>query len=347
MAVTIQIKRGAHASLPTLAAGEFGFETDTFDVYVGDGATNHKISSKNDFTDALDTKLDGIEASADVTDAVNVASSIHGVSDKAAPLAANDEFALIDSAASNVLKKVYWSTIKSYIDGVAIGIDLKNPVRVATAGVLPACTASGAGVGKTLTASAVGVLTVDGVATVLNDRILVKNQVEDIDNGIYKVTTAGTAGVAFILTRAIDADTDAEVTYGMLCFVREGTANGNEAWMLTTPDVIDVDVTELTFTQFSSIASTTTFIALTDTPANYTDAGLKVTRVNAGADALEFVAFAATYLDATEGGTHEEAGKAPTSGALYHHGIATTGVHGASGNTLLHSGSTIDGGAFV
>jgi hypothetical protein len=141
------------------------------------------------------------------------------------------------------------------------------------------------------------------VATVLNDRILVKNQVEDIDNGIYKVTTEGTAGVAFILTRATDADTDAEVTYGMLCFVREGTANANEAWMLTTPNVIDVDVTELTFTQFSSIAGTTTFIALTDTPANYTDAGLKVVRVDADADALEFVAFAATYLDATEGGT--------------------------------------------
>jgi hypothetical protein len=318
MAVTIQIKRGIHASLPTLAAGEFGFETDTYDVYIGDGAANHQVNPS----------------------ATNVGAVLHGVSEKTT-MHVDDEFAFIDSEAANALKRLKWTTVKAYIDGVAIGIDLKDPVRVATAGVLPACTAAGAGAGKTLTANAVGVL------TVLNDRILVKNQVEDIDNGIYKVTTEGTAGVAFILTRATDADTDAEVTYGMLCFVREGTANANEAWMLTTPNVIDVDVTELTFTQFSSIAGTTTFIALTDTPANYTDAGLKVVRVDADADALEFVAFAATYLDATEGGTHEEAGKAPTSGALYHHGIATTGVHGAGGNTLLHSGSTIDGGAFA
>ena len=46
MANTIQVKRGADASLPMLNAGEFGFSTDTHQLYVGDGATNHEITSK-------------------------------------------------------------------------------------------------------------------------------------------------------------------------------------------------------------------------------------------------------------------------------------------------------------
>ena len=54
--------------------------------------------------------------------------------------------------------------------------------------------------------NAVGVLTVDGFATGLNDRVLVKNQVTGADNGIYRVTTQGTADVAAVLTRATDAE---------------------------------------------------------------------------------------------------------------------------------------------
>lgn len=69
--------------------------------------------------DAMETKLATIETSADVTDAGNVGSSIHGASAKTAPVDA-DTMPLIDSAASNVLKKVTWAnikaTLKSYFD---------------------------------------------------------------------------------------------------------------------------------------------------------------------------------------------------------------------------------------
>ena len=73
----------------------------------------------NDATYGLATKLDTIEAAADVTDAVNVASSIHGVAGKTPPIDA-DELGLIDSAAANVLKKLTWAnvkaTLKTYFD---------------------------------------------------------------------------------------------------------------------------------------------------------------------------------------------------------------------------------------
>jgi len=92
-------------------------------------------------------------------------------------------------------------------------------------------------------------------------------------------------------------------------------------------------------------AGVNTFLELTDAPANYTDDGLEIVRVNVGEDALEFVAFAATYLEASP--SNGEAGKAPDSNWAFDHDAATTGVHGAGGSTLLHSGSTIDGGAFA
>lgn len=56
-------------------------------------------------TAAQITKLDAIEALADVTDAVNIASSIVGVADKATPVGA-DSLGLIDSAAGNALKEL-------------------------------------------------------------------------------------------------------------------------------------------------------------------------------------------------------------------------------------------------
>ena len=45
MSNTIQIKRGAKASLPTLSQGEFGLCTDTDDVYIGNGVTNIQMGN--------------------------------------------------------------------------------------------------------------------------------------------------------------------------------------------------------------------------------------------------------------------------------------------------------------
>lgn len=76
-------------------------------------------SQKGLMTAAYATKLDGIEAAADVTDAGNVGSSIDGATAKTTPVD-GDTMPLIDSAASNVLKKVTWAnikaTLKTYFD---------------------------------------------------------------------------------------------------------------------------------------------------------------------------------------------------------------------------------------
>ncbi len=142
---------------------------------------------------------------------------------------------------------------KNYVDSIATGLIMKASCRLITTAALPSNTAAGSGVGKTLTMNAVGILTLDGSATVLGDRLLVNNEASGINNGIYEVTTEGTGGVAAILTRAEDFDEDGEVLAGSFTFVTEGTTHADEGWVLTTDDPITVDTTSLSFSKFSSI----------------------------------------------------------------------------------------------
>ena len=71
------------------------------------------------------------------------------------------------------------------------------------------------GVGATLTNSGTqGTLTIDGVTTNLNDRILVKDQTTRTQNGIYVVTNVGDGSTAWVLTRATPEDQPSELSGG-------------------------------------------------------------------------------------------------------------------------------------
>jgi len=140
---------------------------------------------------------------------------------------------------------------KAYVDATSSGLDIKSSVRLATTANLTA-TSSGTGVGHTLTNSgSFAVFALDGITAVLGDRVLLKNQTTAKDNGIYTVTTVGTVSTNWVLTRATDADQNAEVTSGMFTFVEEGSTLANSGWVLSTTGAITVDTTSLAFTQFS------------------------------------------------------------------------------------------------
>jgi len=81
---------------------------------IATAATKYPDTGEQAFLDADHTKLDAIEASADVTDAVNVGSSIHGVANKATPVDA-DKVPLVDTEAVNVLKTSTWTNIKAFL----------------------------------------------------------------------------------------------------------------------------------------------------------------------------------------------------------------------------------------
>jgi len=92
---------------------------------LAEGATYKKYSATEQ------TKLAGIEAAADVTDAVNVGTSIHGAAPKAS-LVDGDKFAIIDSEAANVLKTSLWSVIKATLKTYFMGLYVCREVPTGT-----------------------------------------------------------------------------------------------------------------------------------------------------------------------------------------------------------------------
>lgn len=147
---------------------------------------------------------------------------------------------------------------KEYADSIASGINFHQACNLATATALPSCTYNNgtSGVGATLTATANGALSVDGIAAVANNRILVKDQASGAQNGIYVVTQTGSAGTPFILTRATDYDTSGtgtnEIDQGDFVLILAGTANGNTSWVQQTALPITVGVTAIAWVQFGA-----------------------------------------------------------------------------------------------
>lgn len=135
------------------------------------------------------------------------------------------------------------------------GLKPKTLVKAATAAALPACVyANGSGgVGATLTESANGALTVDGIAVAVNDRILVKDQALAFQNGIYVVTATGSGVAVFVLTRTTDADTWNNLV-GAYMFAEQGTANGDKGFFCTSDAGGTLGTNNVTFSLFSNSA---------------------------------------------------------------------------------------------
>jgi hypothetical protein len=129
---------------------------------------------------------------------------------------------------------------KAYVDSVAAGLDAKDAVDVAT-------TISDGDIDLT-GGTFVSGSTIDG--TVVQDgwRVLIKNQADAVENGIY-VYSASTSG----FTRAGDFDgTPAgEVSNGAYTLAITGDTNANSQWVVTTPDPITVGTTEINWSLLS------------------------------------------------------------------------------------------------
>jgi hypothetical protein len=169
---------------------------------------------------------------------------------------------------------------KQYVDNISSGFNSHDAVIAATTTNLAAVYATGtttldggAGAGATLTASANAALVIDNVTLVVGDRVLVKNQTTQTQNGIYVVTTTGSGSTKWVLTRAVDHDNHeaGQVTAGDIAFVYSPPAQysvaptqQNTGWVqngkgtATTPlNAIKVGTDSITFTQFSGSGTVT------------------------------------------------------------------------------------------
>ena len=145
----------------------------------------------------------------------------------------------------------------AFVAAALVAQNYKEACKYATAAVLPAVTyANGAsGVGATLTADAVGALSVDGATPSVADRILVKDQAAQLQNGIYTVTVVGDGGTAFVLTRATDFDQSADITTGSATFITNGTANLSTTWAYNQANMPTLGTDAIIFAQIAGIGS--------------------------------------------------------------------------------------------
>lgn len=175
---------------------------------------------------------------------------------------------------------------KNYVDSVAQGLNVKDEVQAASTTNIdgtytPGSTGAdgGAGVGATFAVTATGALVIDGVTLVLNDRVLLKNQTTGTQNGIYRVSTAGTVSVAPVLTRTTDYDNHipAQVTSGDFVFVINGTTQGGTGWAQTVQGTstnpvktIKLGTDALAYAQFSGTGTYTASNGVLLTGTNFT-----------------------------------------------------------------------------
>lgn len=108
--------------------------------------------------------------------------------------------------------------------GLVGNTGIKTPVKVASTGNL------------TLAAEQ----TIDGVACVEGDRVLLKDQIDTIENGIWVVSTGS-------WSRASDFNGSYDAVQGTLIVVNEGTVSSNSVYKVTTDDPVTIGTSSLTF----------------------------------------------------------------------------------------------------
>ena len=155
---------------------------------------------------------------------------------------------------------------KQYVDTIAsAGLHYHTPVRAEHPSNLNATYNNGSsGVGATLTnAGTNAALVIDSVNMVLNDRVLVANQTDQTQNGVYTVTTVGDGSTAWVLTRSTDTDTSAPSDpdafgKGDAFFIKEGSTNAGHLDVLSTAGTIVFGTTNIVFAE---VAETTVYQA--------------------------------------------------------------------------------------
>jgi hypothetical protein len=172
---------------------------------------------------------------------------------------------------------------KTYVDTLAAsGIHFHEPVRVESPINLNATYNNGtAGVGATLTnAGTQAALVIDGITMVVADRVLVYQQTNQTQNGVYVVTSVGSGSTNWVLTRSADANTYGitgpnTLSEGSTFFVQQGVTGAGENYTCNTIGTITFGTTNITFAQISSaqIYSAGTGLTLSGTQFSITNVG--------------------------------------------------------------------------
>ena len=149
---------------------------------------------------------------------------------------------------------------KNYVDQAVAGLRTRIIAEAATTANID------------LTADLQNGDTLDGVTLVTGDRVLVKDQTDATENGLYIVVASGTA------SRDSEHDTIAELS-GQMIVVNQGTANDNKIFLCTTDSNATIGVSNITYTQVTPAnVGTVTSVAVADSGSSeFTVTGSPIT----------------------------------------------------------------------
>jgi hypothetical protein len=241
----------------------------------------------------------------------------------------------IDSTTGNMYQWITGTTWNQFTTGAlnATGLDFKQSVKAATT--------------ANITLASAAPNTLDGVTLTAGDRILVKNQTAGAQNGIYVITTLGT-GSNGVWTRAVDADSTAELNTGAFIAVEQGTLYASTMWLLTTPNVT-LDTTALTFTNYGTYTAGNGIAIVTGVISAVADpvGGLSVTssgiKALAADNSIAISASGIAAVLATTSGLSKTSGLAVVAQAAGGINVTGSGI----GITILQQAAGVAGGLTV
>lgn len=233
---------------------------------------------------------------------------------------------------------------KQYVDNAITGLSMKQAVRVATTAGLSATYNNGtSGVGATLTRSiGISAISIDGVSLSVGDRVLIKDQSNTFQNGIYSVTTSGGFFTAWVLTRTDDFDNASEVAEGDFVIVEEGNTNAETLWIETGPGPFVIGTTPILWSPLNIAPQNLTLLGdVTGTGAGTVNTSLSLTGVTAGTytaativvDAKGRISSASSNTIGTGSVTSIVAGAGLTGGTITTNGTISLGTTGVIAGT--------------
>jgi hypothetical protein len=213
---------------------------------------------------------------------------------------------------------------KAYVDSVAQGLDAKASCRVAT----------------TANITLSGTQTIDGVAVIAGERVLVKDQSTASQNGIY-VVAAGA------WTRATDTDTWNELVHAFT-FIEEGSTNASNGFICTAQTGGTLGSTAVNWTQFSGAGQVNAGTGMSKTGNTLNVNTASSSRIVVGADEIDLATtgiVAGTYRSVTiDQWGRATAGTNPTTLAGY--GISDAYTQTQT-NNLLNAKLSLSGGTMT